>query len=98
MAIHTIQSLSPGGNGVMHPSVSPRIGQLGTERRNASVTEGEQVQLTSRTARLRQEIEAPEKESLVNNRVIELKQQIADGTYQVNSAQVARKMVAFEFG
>jgi negative regulator of flagellin synthesis FlgM len=65
--------------------------------KTAAVTSGEPVTLSDGAQQLQKITDKLNDQPTVNSaRVAELKQAIADGSYQVNNAQVASKMLNFE--
>lgn len=99
MAINFIQSSFPRGNGV-DSAASPKSAPLpGGGPQDAPVAEVDQVRLTPETVRLRQQLEAPEGEAPMDElKIKKLQQAIANGTYRVNSTQLAGKMIDSERG
>ncbi len=98
MAIHSIQYPILRGNGAMDlaaPAKATPLPEGG--RRDAPVTEIDRVQLTPESARLRRQLETSEKEPPMNEAKIKaLREAIAGGAYQVDSARLAGKILGFE--
>lgn len=77
-----------------HPTQTPAVGS-GDER--ASAKSGESVQLSREAQQLQTISEKLQNQPVVDKeRVAQLKQAIADGSYQVDSQRVAQKLLDFE--
>lgn len=98
MAMNPIQPSFLRGNGPVESAVSPKTTPpSGGGQQDAPITEVDQVRLTPETVRLRQHIDASEKQPPMNEAKIKaLREAISAGTYQVNSEQLASKIFDFE--
>ncbi|MGK9064357.1 flagellar biosynthesis anti-sigma factor FlgM [Stutzerimonas chloritidismutans] len=68
-----------------------------TEASKSSAAAGENVQLSPEAQRLQQATEKMNQQPSVDQaRVAQIKQAIADGSYEVDSKRVASKLLAFE--
>jgi len=82
--------------GTERPSVQQPAAEA-TKNPAAGSTSDDNVQLSPEAQRLQQTTEKLNQQPVVNQeRVAQIKQAIADGSYQVDSQRVASKLLAFE--
>ncbi len=97
MDIHAVNGANPlpringEGAAATKPDISPQSGVP-----NAPITEVKPVQLTPGSLSLRQLERENGEPPMDKEKIAALRQAIADGTYQVNSMQLALKMLDFE--
>ena len=111
MAINPVSNLSVHSNGLVDKTIAGKTEKLsGSTLQNNPVTESDQVKLTRRAMRLHKietylhkiepqdvgEASIGRQEESRQEKINAIKEKIAKGEYQIDSLQVAHKMVDFE--